>query len=77
MVRKDILDAMVRAVADDGRTVLFSSHLLDEVERMSDHVAMIHKGRVVLDGTLESVRRAHARTQVRFAERLERPCSSR
>ena len=73
VVRMDILDAMVRAVADDGRTVLFSSHLLDEVERMADHVTMIHQGRVVLDGTLESIRSAHARTRIRFTERLERP----
>jgi ABC-2 type transport system ATP-binding protein len=73
VVRKDILDAMVRAVADDGRTVLFSSHLLDEVERMADHVTMIHQGRVVLDGTLESIRRAHARAQIRFGERLDQP----
>lgn len=35
-----------------GRMVLFSSDLLDEVERMSDHVMMIHEGRVVLDATL-------------------------
>jgi len=73
VVRRDILDAMVRAVADDGRTVLFSSHLLDEVERMADHVTMIHQGRVVLDGTLESVRSAHARAQIRFGDRMERP----
>ena len=66
VVRKDILDAMVRAVADDGRTVLFSSHLLDEVERMADHVTMIHQGRVVLDGSLENVRGAHERAQIRF-----------
>lgn len=73
IVRQDILDAVVRTVADDGRTVLFSSHLLDEVERMSDHVTMIHEGRVVVDGTLERVRSEHLRTQVRFAERLDRP----
>ena len=72
-VRQDILAAIVRAVADDGRTVLFSSHLLDEVERMSDHVTMIHRGRVVLDGALDTVRGAHFRGQIRFAERLQRP----
>ena len=73
VVRKDILDAIVRTVADDGRTVIFSSHLLDEVERMSDHVTMMHQGRVVLDGTLESVRGAHQRATLRFPERLARP----
>ena len=32
VVRRDILEAIIRVVADEGRTVLFSSHLLDEVE---------------------------------------------
>jgi ABC-2 type transport system ATP-binding protein len=72
VVRQDILDAIVRTVADDGRTVLFSSHLLDEVERMSDHVTMIHDGKVVLNGTVEDIRGAHHVTQLRFADRFER-----
>ena len=33
VVRRDILGAIIRTIADEGRTVLFSSHLLDEVER--------------------------------------------
>src|SRR6187455_1405567 len=68
VVRRDILDAIVRAVADDGRTVIFSSHLLDEVERMSDHVTMIQQGRVALSGVLDEVRRDYQRSRVRFAE---------
>ncbi len=32
----------------EGRTVVFSSHLLRQVERISDHVVMLHRGRVVL-----------------------------
>ena len=71
VVRKDILDAIVRTVADDGRTVIFSSHLLEEVERMSDHVTMIHEGQVALGATLESICCSHQRSNIRFAERLE------
>ncbi len=73
VVRRDILDAIVRAVADDGRTVIFSSHLLDEVERMSDHVTMIQQGRVTLSGALDDVRRDYQRSRVRFTEHFERP----
>ena len=73
VVRRDILDAIVRTVADDGRTVIFSSHLLDEVERMSDHVTMIHHGRVTLSGALDDVRRGYQRSQVRFVERFDQP----
>src|SRR6187397_2222570 len=72
-VRRDILDAIVRTVADDGRTVIFSSHLLDEVERMSDHVTMMDHGRVTLSGVLDDVRRGYQRSHVRFAEPFEQP----
>jgi ABC-2 type transport system ATP-binding protein len=73
VVRRDILDAIVRTVADDGRTVIFSSHLLEEVERMSDHVTMLQDGRVTLSGALEDVRRGYHRTRVRFVEHFDHP----
>src|SRR5437868_6252707 len=41
-VRRDILGAIIRTIAEEGRTVVFSSHLLDEVERVADHVTMLH-----------------------------------
>jgi ABC-type multidrug transport system ATPase subunit len=72
IVRQDILDAIVRTVADEGRTVIFSSHLLDEVQRMSDHVTMIHQGRIVLDGERDDICSSHRVTQLRFAKPFER-----
>jgi ABC-2 type transport system ATP-binding protein len=59
VVRRDILDAIVRTIADEGRTVLFSSHLLDEVERVADHVTMISHGRIVLSAPLADIRESH------------------
>ena len=41
IMRRDILGAVIRTIADEGRTVLFSSHLLDEVEEVADDVTMI------------------------------------
>lgn len=70
VVRRDILGAIIRTVADQGRTVFFSSHLLDEVERVSDAVAMIHKGKIVLNESLEVLRRRHSRLTFRFPEVL-------
>ena len=64
--REDVLQSIVRAVAEDGRTVLFSSHLLDEVERIADHVALIDAGRVVFAGELEAIRDRHRRLVLRF-----------
>jgi ABC-2 type transport system ATP-binding protein len=71
VVRRDILDAIVRTVADDGRTVIFSSHLLEELERMSDHVTMLHGGRVTLNGPLDDVRHRYQRSRVRFATHFD------
>jgi len=73
VVRRDILTAIVRAVAEEGRTVLFSSHLLNEVELMSDHVAMIHNGALVLKGELDAIKGQHHHVRIHFAEAPPRP----
>ena len=72
VVRRDILAAIIRTVADEGRTVLFSSHLLDEVERVADRVAMLHNGRLVLSDELPALLEGHRRLTLQFAE----PCAS-
>ena len=64
VVREDILNAVLRAVSEDGRTVIFSSHLLDEVERMSDHVTMINAGTVHLGARLTELQAQHHRAVV-------------
>ncbi len=59
IVRRDILGAVMRTVADEGRTVFFSSHLLDEVEAVADHVTMIRHGRIILSAPLAELKAAH------------------
>jgi len=68
IVRRDILGAIIRTIADEGRTVLFSSHLLTEIERVSDRIAMIKSGRVLFCDTPESIHHSHARVTLRFDE---------
>ncbi len=46
----------LRAVTDEGRTVLFSSHTLSEVEQLCDRVAIVRSGRIVESGTTDSLR---------------------
>jgi ABC-2 type transport system ATP-binding protein len=59
IVRRDILGAVMRTIADEGRTVLFSSHLLEEVEQVADHVTMIHHGTIVLSAPLDDIKASH------------------
>jgi ABC-2 type transport system ATP-binding protein len=73
IVRRDILSAIIRTIADEGRTVLFSSHLLHEVERVSDSVAMIVRGRLAFSAALDDVKENHRCLTLRFAEPRSAP----
>ena len=47
---------MIRSFVElDGRTVFISSHLLDEVEKIADDIAIVHEGRLVLHGSVEEL----------------------
>ena len=59
IVRRDILGAVMRTIAGEGRTVLFSSHLLDEVEQVADHVTMISQGKIALSAPLGAVKESY------------------
>jgi ABC-2 type transport system ATP-binding protein len=72
LVRRDILEAVIRTVADEGRTVFFSSHLLEEIERVSDQIAMLHLGRIVFSGSLDDIKSQHRRFILRFDQPLQR-----
>jgi ABC-2 type transport system ATP-binding protein len=70
IVRREILAAIIRTIAEEGRTVLFSSHLLDEVERVCDHVALVDRGHVVLSQPLDAMKDSHRRLTLRFQQPL-------
>jgi len=46
----------IRSLAQGGRTVLLSSHLMGEVEQMSDRVGVIREGSLVAEGTVDELR---------------------
>ena len=68
--------AMIRGFVAEGRTVLLSSHLLDEVEKICDAVAIVDHGRVVMQGSLAELagqpgrRSSSARTTAMRAQAL-------
>lgn len=70
VVRRDILGAIIRTVADEGRTVLFSSHLLGEVQRVSDNFAMLQAGHVTWKGSMEQALSSYERLTLRFGSPL-------
>lgn len=57
------LQAMVSLVAESGATILLCSHRLNEIEQVADHLCFIHKGRALLDESLDDLK-ARARRLV-------------
>ncbi len=56
--RSTVLD-LVREAKQAGKTIMFSSHVLSEVEAICDHVAILRAGRVVHEQSIDDLRRGH------------------
>jgi sodium transport system ATP-binding protein len=59
----DVLNALemvkvIRELRAEGKTIIFSSHIMSEVEKLCDRIAIVHRGRLLALGTLESLREA-------------------
>jgi ABC-2 type transport system ATP-binding protein len=64
-VNADVLKDAVLGLKKNGTTVVFSTHDMGVAERMCDRIFMIHKGKKVLDGTLEEIRARYGTDTIR------------
>ncbi|MCQ9133557.1 ABC transporter ATP-binding protein [Streptomyces hilarionis] len=66
VVKEQVREFLRHQVEQRGRTVLLTTHDMTEVERLAERVVLVNHGRVVLDGTLDEIRRTFGSTwQVR------------
>jgi len=56
-INQDVLESIVREQQDKGTTILFSTHLMDQAERLCERVCLISRSRKVLDGNLKELKR--------------------
>jgi ABC-2 type transport system ATP-binding protein len=66
-VNSQVLKDIVRELAQSGTTILFSTHVMEQAERLCDAVCIIAKGRKVLDGAIADVKRSHGGQHVALA----------
>ena len=59
LVARALLDA-VSELRDQGKCIVFSTHIMREAERLCDRVAILHRGRMLAEGTLDELRNEHA-----------------
>lgn len=57
VMRRELLDVMIELLAERGVTVLFSSHFLDDVERVADRISLLHEGRLLVNAPLDEIKR--------------------
>jgi len=57
---------LIEALRSDGASIVLTTHLMDEAERLSDDVVVVDAGRVVAAGTVEALTRTDAVGQLRF-----------
>lgn len=67
-IRRQFLEGMIELIMREGRTVLFSSHILGDVERVSDRIVVIDKGVLRADCSLEEFRAAVKKVILSFAD---------
>lgn len=68
VVTEMMLQSVVRASAD-GATIFFSSHQLSEAERIADHVFILKRGHIAVEGPLDELRERYRRINAVFAGR--------
>ncbi len=68
-VNANVLKDIILDLRRRGHTIVFSTHMMEQVEKLCEHICLINKGRVVLSGTLAAVKKqyGHNGVSVRFA----------
>ncbi len=64
------VEVMKKAIAElrqRGKTIIFSTHQMEQVEQLCDDLCLINRGRGVLSGSVQEVKRAHPQRMVRLA----------
>ncbi len=70
-VSAEFISEQILSLRSEGATVILSTHDMNAAERLCDTIFMIHKGKKVLDGTLESIQDTYAAEAVRVKTTLD------
>jgi ABC-2 type transport system ATP-binding protein len=63
-VNGKLLQDTLLELRNEGRAVLFSTHRMDQAEKMCDEIALVHRGKLVLEGSMREVKRQYPRNRV-------------
>jgi ABC-2 type transport system ATP-binding protein len=61
VARRDLLREIALRAGEAGMTVLFSTHIVSDLERVASHVCFLHEGRLLLEAAMDDLKETHAR----------------
>ncbi|MGB2845339.1 MAG: ABC transporter ATP-binding protein [Candidatus Aminicenantaceae bacterium] len=66
--RQDFLKGIIRELSEAGTTILFSTHLIHELEKIVDHLSILHNRHLILDEDYQKVKNAAKRVRITFKD---------
>lgn len=75
-VRRDFIEQMIELISEEGRAVFFSSHQLEDVQRVADRFGILAGGRLVLEAGMEELRESYRWVRARFGGTIDPVTSS-
>lgn len=66
-INANLIKREILRLRDNGATVIFSTHRMESVEELCDHIALIHKSRKILDGKLTEIKKAYKNSTYEIA----------
>ena len=59
-VNQILLKEVIKEKQEEGKTIIFSTHQMEQVERLCDNICLINKGHILLEGSLNEIRKSHS-----------------
>ena len=71
-VNQILLKDIIKEKQNEGKTIIFSTHQMEQVERLCNNICLINKGKIILEGALNTIRESHSSSaiEVRFSGNL-------
>jgi len=58
-VNLDLITGLMQGMREAGKTIVYSTHIMEQAERLCDFILLIDRGKVVIDGALEKIRSSY------------------
>ena len=73
-VNQILLKEVIKEKQEEGKTIIFSTHQMEQVERLCNNICLINKGHILLEGPLSEIRKSHSEDaiELNFSGKIDR-----